>query len=121
VRLRGRATELLGAFARSDLDTIDRLCSDDVLLWGTDEGEAWQGKGRVLSSFAGAYDLGVCWLQEPTVGEGWVAGLVEFALPGGQRLPARVTMVFEAGLLVHAHYSLVSRVEDAVPSDWPAV
>jgi SnoaL-like domain len=113
VQLRARATGLLEAFARSDLEAIGRLCSDDVLLWGTDDGEAWQGKQQVLSSFAGAYDLEVRWLREPTVGEGWVAGLIEFVLADGERLPSRVTMVFREGLLVHAHYSVALGVEDA--------
>jgi hypothetical protein len=103
----------LVAFARSDLETIDRLCGDDILLWGTDEGENWRDKGQVLSSFAGAFDLGVRWLEEPVVGKQWVAGRVEFTLPSGERLTARVSMVFHEGLLAHAHYSVPLGVEDA--------
>jgi len=114
VSLQARATQLLEAFARSDLTTIDRLCADDLLLWGTDEGEAWNGKADVLARFAGAYDLGVRWRGEPVVGDQWLAGLIEFTLPEGESLPARVTMVFRAGLLVHGHYSVVvGRTGDA--------
>lgn len=103
------ATAVLHAFARSDVEAIDRLCADDVLLWGTDVDEAWRGKAEVLAAFAGAYDLGVRWLEPPLSGTDWVAGLVEFDPGGGPRIDARVTMVFSEGLLVHAHYSVAAR------------
>ena len=88
-----------------DLAAIDALCADDVLLWGTDEGELWEGKAAVLRSFDGAFDLGVRWAAEPAVRDGWVAGPVEFDVDGAA-VPARVTMVFRDGLLAHAHYSV---------------
>ena len=102
------ATSLLRAFACSDLRTLDDLCADDVVVWGTDQGERWEGKEKLLADFAGAFDLEVRWLGSPYAGNDWVAGEIEFALPEGTRLPARVTMVFREGLLAHAHYSLAA-------------
>jgi ketosteroid isomerase-like protein len=102
--VRSEADDLLQAFARSDLPTIDRLCADDVLLWGTDAGEVWRGKSAVLAAFDGTFDLGVRWIGEPVVHDDWVAGDVEFSLDA-LRIPARVTMLFSDGRLVHAHYS----------------
>jgi hypothetical protein len=103
--MRFAVDELLQAFARSDLATIDRRCADDVLLWGTDADEVWEGKPAVLASFDGAYDLGVRWMGEPSSGEDWVAGNAEFSVDG-LTTACRVTMVFRDGLLVHAHYSI---------------
>jgi hypothetical protein len=94
------------AFARSDLEEIDRLCADDIVLWGTDDGEAWQGKEDVLREFADAYDLGVDWIGEPAGDATWVAGHAGFRLGDGSTQRARVTMVFRHGLCVHAHYSV---------------
>ena len=102
--MRDTADQLLHAFARSDLATIDRLCADDVLLWGTDAGEVWCGKAAVLSAFEGTFALGVGWVGEPVTGDDWLAGEVEFAVDGAS-VGARVTMVFRDGSLVHAHYS----------------
>ena len=100
------ATAVLHAFARSDLGEIDRLCAEDVLVIGTDLGERWQGKSELLEAFAGAFDLGVRWLAPPTFGDGWLAGMIEFDQGDAGLQPARVTMVFRAGLLAHAHYSI---------------
>lgn len=104
--MRDAAAALLHAFAGSDLDTIDRLCADDVLVWGTDVNEVWDGKQAVLVEFAGAFDLAVRWLDEPVVRGTSVAGWVEFDEGDGEPLTARVTMVFDEGLLTHAHYSI---------------
>lgn len=101
-----RATAVLHALARSDIEALDRLCADDVFLWGTDVGEVWHGKAAVLSAFRGTYDLGVRWLGEPVHGDGWIAGDVSFEQQGEDPVRARVTMVFAAGLLAHAHYSV---------------
>jgi hypothetical protein len=101
-----RATALLHAFARSDVEAIAALCAQDVLLVGTDAGERWDGLGSVVSAFAGAFDLSVDWVGEPTVRDDWLFGDVVFGLPDGERQAARVTMVFREGLLVHAHYSV---------------
>lgn len=99
------ADELLQAFARSDLATIGRLCAEDVLLVGTDRDELWHGRETVLAAFAGAFDLGVRWLTEPIAGDGWLFGICSFTADGTET-PARVTMIFRDGLLVHAHYSV---------------
>ena len=53
------ATEVLGAFAQSDVDAIERLCAPDVLVWGTDKGESWQGRQLLVDAFRGVFDLGV--------------------------------------------------------------
>jgi hypothetical protein len=102
-----QASAVLFAFARSDTVALDRLCADDVLVWGTDVGEVWAGKQEVLKGFAGTYDLGVRWVEPPVEGGSWVAGLVEFDTGDGNSIPARVTMTFrDDGLLGHAHYSV---------------
>jgi SnoaL-like domain len=101
-----RATAVLHALASSDVEALSQLCREDVLIWGTDEGEEWRGKTAVLSGFDGAYDLGVRWLGSHALGPQWVAGLVEFTVPDGEPVQARVTMVFEGDLLAHAHYSV---------------
>lgn len=104
--MRESADELLRAFARSDLETIRRLCAEDVLLIGTDRDELWHGRDTVLKAFAGAFDLHVRWLTEPVSGDGWLFGVCAFADEDAAETPARVTMVFHDGLLAHAHYSL---------------
>ena len=103
-----RATALLHAFARSDLETIGALCAEDVLLVGTDAAEVWAGRTAVLEAFAGAFDLEVAWAGEPTRRDDWLFGDVIFGSPDGERQPARVTMVFRDGLLAHAHYSVAA-------------
>jgi ketosteroid isomerase-like protein len=100
------ATALLHAFARSDLETIGRLCADDVLLVGTDDGELWRGRDAVVAAFEGAFDLDVRWSGAPAAGDGWLYGDCVFVESSGAETPARVTMVFRDGLLVHAHYSV---------------
>jgi hypothetical protein len=103
-----RATALLHAFARSDLEAIAALCAQDVLLVGTDAAERWDGRSAVVSAFAGAFDLSVEWVRDPTVRDDWLFGDVMFGLPDGGRQSARVTMVFREGLLAHAHYSVAT-------------
>jgi ketosteroid isomerase-like protein len=103
-----RATALLHAFARSDVEAIAELCAEDVLLVGTDAGERWDGRASVVSAFAGAFDLSVDWVGEPTIGDDWLFGDVVFGLPDGGRQAARVTMVFCDGRLAHAHYSVAA-------------
>lgn len=102
------ATELLHAFARSDLEPIERLCAEDVLLVGTDEGEVWEGRDHVLAAFRGAFDLQVEWAAPPRVGPGWLHGNAVFTAPDGSTAPVRVTMVFRGDLLAHAHYSVAA-------------
>jgi SnoaL-like domain len=104
--VREAADELLEAFAHSDLQTIRRLCAEDVLLVGTDLDELWQGRDTVLAAFADAFDLGVRWLSEPVACDDWLFGVCGFAADDDAEIPARVTMVFRDGLLAHAHYSI---------------
>jgi hypothetical protein len=107
-----RATAVLHALARSDTAALDRLCHDDVFIWGTDDDEEWRGKAATLSAFHGAYNLAVRWVGEPIAREQWVAGMVEFDSQDADRHPgeapvrARVSMVFAGDLLAHAHYSV---------------
>jgi len=100
------ATELLHAFARSDLATIRRLCAEDVLLVGTDQGEHWQGRDAVLAAFSGAFDLAVRWMGEPVAAHDWLFGTCVFTDQSEAEQQARVTMVFRDGRLAHAHYSV---------------
>jgi SnoaL-like domain len=100
------ATEILNAFAESDLDTIQRLCAQDLLLVGTDSDEFWDGLPAVMRTFGGAYDLEVEWIDEPTVHNGWLFGRAVFTESDGSKLPVRVTMIFADGKLTHAHYSV---------------
>jgi ketosteroid isomerase-like protein len=100
------ASELLQAFAHSDIATIRRLCAEDVLLVGTDAGELWRGRDSVLEAFAGTFDLDVRWTAVPLTGDEWVFGTCLFTEQRGSETPARVTMVFHDGLLAHAHYSV---------------
>jgi ketosteroid isomerase-like protein len=100
------ATKLLDAFAHSDVDAIARLCADDVVVWGTDAGESWEGLAALVDAFADAFDLAVRWVDAPLARDDWVAGHVEFDSGDGSIVPARVTMVFRGGLLRHAHYSV---------------
>jgi ketosteroid isomerase-like protein len=102
----GAATELLHAFARSDLAVIRRLCAEDVLLVGTDQDEHWQGRDTVLAAFSSAFDLAVRWTGEPVVADDWLFGTCVFTDQSEAEQQARVTMVFRDGLLTHAHYSV---------------
>jgi len=101
-----QATAILTALARSDTTALDRLCHDDVFIWGTDAGEVWQGKPSLIATIQGAYDLDVRWIGDPIAGLHWVAGVVEFRSQGAQPVRARVSMVFIDELLAHAHYSV---------------
>jgi hypothetical protein len=101
-----RATAVAQALACSDTAALDRLCHDDVFIWGTDEDEVWHGKAALLDAFLGAYHLKVRWVGEPIAGSHWVAGVVEFESEHEETVRARVSMVFTEGLLAHAHYSV---------------
>jgi len=103
--VRETADALLRALASSDLKTIHRLTTPDLLLVGTDRDELWHGRDTVLAAFAGTYDLRVRWLTDPVLADNWLFGLCAFADADGVETAARVTMVFRDGLLSHAHYS----------------
>lgn len=107
--VRERADTILTAFARSDLEAVERLCTEDVVVFGTDLDEVWHHRGALASALDGMreLDLLVRWLGEPTSGDDWVAGPAEFTLADGSTLAVRVSMVFGRDRrLVHAHYSV---------------
>jgi hypothetical protein len=107
--VRERADSILTAFARSDLEAVERLCAHDVVVFGTDVEEVWHDRGALSSALDSMreLDLQVRWLGEPASGEDWVAGQAEFTLADGSTLPVRVSMVFaDDGRLAHAHYSI---------------
>jgi SnoaL-like domain len=109
VTVRESADAVITAFARSDLDAVERLCAKDVVVFGTDADEVWHDRASLASALDGMreLDLRVRWLGEPASGEDWVAGPAEFTLADGSRLPVRVSMVFaDDGRLAHAHYSV---------------
>jgi ketosteroid isomerase-like protein len=108
VSIRELADAVLEAFARSDLDAAEELCTEDVVVFGTDTGEVWHDRRSLLAALAGMRDLGLeaKWLQDPVRGTHWVAGAGEFTLADGETLPFRVTMVFAGDRLIHAHYSV---------------
>jgi SnoaL-like domain len=109
--VRESADAVLAAFARSDLEAVERLCAEDVVVFGTDVDEVWHDRDSLASALEGMgeFDLRARWLGEPASGENWVVGPAEFTLADGSTLPVRVSMVFETGgRLVHAHYSVAA-------------
>lgn len=109
------ATDLLGALARADLERARDLCAEDVLLFGTDEGELWRDRESALAAVGEMRELELRaqWRGPPSVGDNWVAGVADFMLKDGTTLAVRVTMVFADEKLVHGHYSVASRVPSA--------
>jgi hypothetical protein len=107
--VRESADAILTAFAHSDLEAVERLCAQDVLVFGTDANEVWHDRTDLASALdrMRELDLRVRWLAEPVSGEGWVAGPAEFTLADGSTLAVRVSMVFDRDhRLRHAHYSV---------------
>lgn len=102
------ASQLLEAFARSDLTVVERLCAEDVVVFGTDVGEVWHDRADLIAALdqMRELDLRVRWIAELTIRPGWVAGQAEFTFEDGSTLPVRVSMVFVDGRAVHAHYSV---------------
>jgi hypothetical protein len=106
--VRELADSVLDAFARSDLDTAERLCAEDVVVYGTDADEVWHRRDALLRALDGMRELGLQarWQGDPVCGTDWVAGEAEFTLADGSTLPVRVSMVFADDRLTHAHYSI---------------
>jgi len=111
------ATEVLDAFARSDIERARALCAEGLVLFGTDVGEVWHDRESFLVALEEMRELGLSahWRETPVVAGEWVAGEAEFSFPDGRTLPVRVTLVFADGRLVHGHYSLAADVADAPP------
>ncbi|MEO8290999.1 MAG: nuclear transport factor 2 family protein [Gaiellaceae bacterium] len=106
--IRELADSVLEAFAHSDLEATERLCTEDAVVFGTDAGEVWHDRSSLVAALDGMRELGLeaRWLEEPVRGTHWVAGAAEFVLSDGSTLPVRVSMVFAGDRLVHAHYSV---------------
>jgi hypothetical protein len=102
------ADRVLQAFASSDLAAVQELCREDAVVFGTDTGEVWWERESLLHALDGMRELGLeaRWVGERRVGVDWVAGWAEFRLRDGSTVPARVSMTFADGVLVHAHYSV---------------
>ncbi|MGH3042630.1 MAG: hypothetical protein ACRDNG_12995 [Gaiellaceae bacterium] len=109
--VRERADRVLAALARSDLKAVERLCKEEVIVFGTDVEEVWHDRASLAAALDGMRELNlrVRWLGEPGVGADWVAGPAEFTLADGATLAVRVSMIFDHGRLAHAHYSIAVR------------
>lgn len=108
MNLASQAADVLKAVAASDLAAVRRFVAENVLLYGTDEGERWTGRDSFLAALDGMRDLGLSasWEEPPVVGDGWVAGVACYRSRHGRSMRVRVTLVFAEGLLVHGHYSV---------------
>lgn len=108
--MRELADSVLVAFAHSDLVSAERLCAEDVVVFGTDEDEVWHDRGSLLRALDAMRELGLeaRWVGEPAEGAAWVAGAAEFTLADGSTMPVRVSMVFAGERLIHAHYSVAA-------------
>jgi hypothetical protein len=108
---RGRAERLLATFAGSDLDALRDLCREDVVVFGTDRGERWDGLGVLLPALDGMRALGLraCWTEPVIMRPGWIAGVATYSGAAMAPTDVRVTFAFDAdGRLAHAHFSLAA-------------
>jgi hypothetical protein len=108
--LGARATRLLTAFAASDLETVESMCAEGVVVYGTDRGERWDDRRSLLAALEPMRALGLsaAWTEPPAVGEGWVAGVALYKGTSMDPTEVRVTMAFEGELLAHGHFSVES-------------
>jgi Domain of unknown function (DUF4440) len=106
--LGARATRLLEAFAASDLDAVESACAPDVVVYGTDRGERWADRASLLAALEPMRALGLSaeWVEPPTVGPGWVAGVALYKGTSMDPTEVRVSMAFEGDLLAHGHFSV---------------
>ena len=102
------ADAVVAAFAASDLEAAERLCHEDVVVFGTDADEVWWDRDSLLAALDGMRELGLraSWVGERRLDDGWAAGFVRFTLQDGSTLDTRVSLVFVEGLLVLGHYSV---------------
>jgi hypothetical protein len=105
---RALADAVLGAFAGSDLEAVERLVAPDATVWGTDEGEHWSDRAALVAALDGmrSLELSARWREPPLVGDGWAAGVALYRSGGGPPMETRVSLVFEDGRLVHGHFSV---------------
>jgi hypothetical protein len=108
VGVRGLADEVLQALASSDLEALRRLCSPQLLMFGTDAGERWCDLAALCAALEPMRELGLeaHWKPEPEIGPNWAAGTAVYRSRGGPPVLARVTLVFEHDVLVHGHFSI---------------
>ena len=106
--VRALAGRLLPAFARSDLELIGTLATDDVIVLGTDVGERWDDRASLLAALDEMRALGLRaeWDGEPVCGDDWACGTARYRLADGQTIAVRVTFVFRGAQLCHAHFSI---------------
>jgi hypothetical protein len=99
---------LLTALATSDLDRVGQLTAEHVVLFGTDVGERWDSRQGLLEALEPMRELGMTarWADDVCGGPGWIAGTAVYSFPDGTVLPARVSLVFAGGRLVHGHFSV---------------
>ena len=106
------ADQVLQALAASDLDAVRRLCAPGVVMFGTDEGERWADLESLCDALGPMRELGLRarWDPAPTIGANWTVGTVIYQSSAGPPVLTRVSLVFEAGLLVHGHFSIEGRM-----------
>jgi hypothetical protein len=99
---------MLTALATSDVERVGELTAEDVVLFGTDEGERWESRGSLIEALNKMRALGLTaeWADDVRDGRGWIAGTAIYRLADGTRLPTRVSLIFEDGRLVHGHFSV---------------
>ena len=102
------ATDLLHALAASDLERVLAMCTPDVLVYGTDKGERWDRRDELLRALDAmrSLQLQADWIEPPTSGVDWAAGVALYTSPSMRPTAVRVTMVFRDALLVHGHFSV---------------
>jgi hypothetical protein len=107
-----RATELLTAFAISDVERVSAMSAPAVLLYGTDVGERWHRRDDLLKALDAlrSLELQAVWVESPTAGTDWVAGIALYTSPSMEPTQVRVTMVFQDTLLIHSHFSVEAAV-----------
>jgi SnoaL-like protein len=107
VNERALADAVLEAFSTSDLAAVERLVAPSATVWGTDDGEHWDDRAGLIAALDGMRDLQLTarWRDPPETGHGWAAGIALYRAGDGPAVETRVTMAFEAGRLVHAHFS----------------
>jgi hypothetical protein len=110
VTARTLADDVLTAFATSDLAAVERLVAPSATVYGTDVGEHWHDRAGLAAALDAmrSLQLSAAWREPPQTGDGWATGIAVYRAGDGPPLETRVTMVFEAGRLVHAHFSVAA-------------